>query len=158
MNPKAIITGLALLLVTASNAQGNFGLGTKIGYEYRSSSFAEAGLLLYHPLEGLFDLPWGFVGANVGYTARVGGSDFVSGPKLGVEFHAVVFSVRSDFTYLTNYKKGSWQFSSEAGLSFVGLIYVMGGYNWTFTSKEFWNATGPRLSIGVNLYKLDEFF
>jgi len=143
--------------VFRSVRESDWGVGGKLGYSYFHSSYAEAGIIVYKPLYGLLDKPWGFYGLVMGYEARIGGSKFVSGPKLAFEMHGVGFGGRAGLSFLTDYQHGSLQFSPEAGLSFVGLIYVFGGYNWTISNKDFWSANGPRLSVGINFYALSEF-
>lgn len=168
---RKLLFALVFVLSTCSLCSREFGgkhvfnsvresawsVGGKFGYSYFQSSYAEAGIIIYKPLYGLLDKPWGFYGLVMGYEARIGGSKFVSGPKLAFEMHGVGFGGRASLSFLTDYQQGSLQFSPEAGLSFVGLFYVFGGYNWTISNKDFWSSNGPRLSVGINLYALSEF-
>lgn len=124
----------------------------KVGYNYQQSSYIESGFIYArHSVFG--GDSFGFTGLYGGLEARVGGSRRIFGGKVGVESHLAIFGGRAVFAYHTDFNRGAWQFSPEAGLSFGGRAYVFAGYNWTLSNRDFWDATGFKISAGINLIK-----
>lgn len=124
----------------------------KAGYVYQQSSYFETGVIYAKHALFMGDA-FGFTGVYAGAEARIGGSHSIFGAKIGLESHLAFLGGRATFTYHTDFDRGAWQFSPEAGLSFGGRVYVFAGYNWTFTHKDFWNTTGFKVSLGVNFIR-----
>lgn len=137
-----------------SNDEGK-GIGFKIGYEYQKSTYLEAGLF-FHKWRGVNGGPIGFKAIGVGGECRLGGNTFYYGPKLYAEATAFWFGARVGCTYLTDSKQGALIFAPEIGFTGAGYVYVYFGGNLNLTNRSFLDMNGFRLSIGVNLYALDE--
>lgn len=129
--------------------------GFKIGYYAAHSSHLEGGLFLFtHEVPSVFEVPGGFFAGYAGIDFEFPKDNFIMGPQLGIEGHYGIFGGRTVATYLSGSHSGSFQYSLEGGLSFLGWVYIMAGYNWTLSNKQFINLSGFKLSAGINIYQL----
>jgi hypothetical protein len=138
-----------LFLSLSSAAQIN--VGCKLGYIYQRSSYLEGGVLIYKRSAALETYHLDMYGMNIGSDLRIGGSKFIAGPKISFEAHYFTFGARLGVTFFTDFKQVAPAISPEIGIGFLGYFYLMAGYNWTLSNKEFWNTTGLKISLGVNL-------
>jgi hypothetical protein len=86
-----------------------------------------------------------FVTKFIGSEIRLGGSDFIIGPKLGLYF-GIGLGIGLNAIYYTNFEEGSLVFRPEIGTTVVGLK-IFYGYNWKLTNTNFKGINSHQLGI-----------
>lgn len=115
-----------------------------IGYNLGQNSFGEIGFAFYsffpyfHPV---------FAVKSVSTEFRIGGHDFIIGPKLGFWFGGGMgLGLGLNAIYYTNFDNGVFVLKPEVGMSALG-FKIFYGYNWNLTNKDFKGINSHQLSI-----------
>lgn len=154
---KKTLFASCFFLCVFFNLNAQLRIGAKFGYSYQRSSFLETSVILYNGFPFL-DGFLGFYGLDVGSEFRVGGSKFIFAPKAALEMHAYFLGARFSAACFTDGRNKAMAISPEVGLSFLGAFYLMGGYSWTVSHRDFWDTTGPKISAGINFGYIRDLF
>jgi hypothetical protein len=111
-----------------------------LGYNLGHSSYGELGFALHSTFHHML-----FVTKFIGSEIRMGGSDFIIGPKLGVYF-GMGLGIGLNAIYYTNFEEGSLVFRPEIGTTVLGLK-IFYGYNWKLTHTDFKGINSHQLGI-----------
>lgn len=111
-----------------------------LGYNLGHSSYGELGFALHSTFHHML-----FVTKFVGAEIRMGGSDFIIGPKLGLYF-GMGLGIGLNAIYYTNFEDGSLVFRPEIGTTVLGLK-IFYGYNWKLTHTDFKGINSHQLGI-----------
>jgi hypothetical protein len=145
-----VISG-CLLFIFPCNAQSannadNQGRNTVVfwGYYRTAYSVAEFGFgKSYSTIENVYsDMRMGFVGTELLFNSN---KIYVC-PKIGAEFSFLLFCVRSNLLYQTDFKTGALVLRPEIGLTAFGYFHILYSYNITLV-----NQTPLRETHGLHL-------
>lgn len=110
------------------------------GYNVGHNSYGEFGFALHSTYHHML-----FVTKFIGSEFRLGGSDFIVGPKLGLYF-GMGLGIGLNAIYFTNFEKGSFVFRPEVGTTILGMK-IFYGYNWKLTNRDFKGINAHQLGV-----------
>lgn len=115
-----------------------------LGYNLGHSSYGELGFALHSTFHHML-----FVTKFIGSEFRMGGSDFIIGPKLGF-YYGMGIGIGLNAIYYTNLEEGSLVFRPEIGTTVAG-VKIFYGYNWKLTNSDFKGINSHQLGIAFLL-------
>jgi hypothetical protein len=111
-----------------------------LGYNLGHSSYGELGFALHSTFHHML-----FVTKFIGSEIRLGGSDFIIGPKVGLYF-GMGIGIGLNAIYYTNFDEGAIVFRPEIGWTALG-AKIFYGYNWNLTNKDFKGINAHQLGV-----------
>lgn len=121
----------------------------KAGIGVQETAFVEAGIQLHkiyiHPLS------LASAGPYLTVDGMIKDDKLIVGPKIGYEITAGLLGVASDFTYYSDFDRGSWVFTPRAGLTIMGFVNLFYGRNIFISDFQFDGVDKNRFSLVFNL-------
>lgn len=115
-----------------------------VGYNLGHSSYGEVGFALNSSFHFML-----FGTKFIGSEFRIGGSDFIIGPKVGMYF-GMGLGIGLNAIYYTNFEEGSFVFRPEFGTTaFVMKIFY--GYNWKLSNRDFKGINSHQLAVAYTI-------
>lgn len=110
-----------------------------VGYNLGRNSFGEIGFAQYSSFHNFI-----FLVKSVSAEFRIGGNDFIIGPKVGFWFGGGI-GLGLNAIYYTNFDNGAFVLKPEIGMTAFG-VKIFYGYNWNLTNKDFKGINSHQLS------------
>jgi hypothetical protein len=121
----------------------------KAGVGVQETAFVEAGVQFHkiyiHPLS------LASAGPYLTVDGMIKDDKLIVGPKVGYEITAGLVGVASDFTYYSDFDRGSWVFTPRAGLTIMGFVNLFYGRNFFLSDFRFEGIDRNRFSLVFNL-------
>jgi hypothetical protein len=158
---RAVVVFLFYTLLSCFNSFGQLEkdttgfpqiVGLRVNYSYSKIQHFDIGVALGNIISAKEAIgPLGFHDAfiNVGYGFSKDNS--VMTTKVGYELMTVLPGFRLSLINYTDFKKHQTCVLPEVGLTYASLIYIMYGYNINLNRKDYLNAKGHVLSLGLTV-------
>ncbi|MEX1238426.1 MAG: hypothetical protein WEB30_01865 [Cyclobacteriaceae bacterium] len=121
----------------------------KAGVGIQETAFVEAGVQFHkiyiHPLS------LASAGPYLTVDGMIKDDKLIVGPKVGYEVTAGLLGVAADFTYYSDFDRGSWVFTPRAGLTIMGFVNLFYGRNFFLSDFRFDGIDRNRFSLVFNL-------
>lgn len=119
------------------------------GLSNQKQLWGEVGIIYGKTLRSSCDRA-GLAGVKLGTEFNFTPSKFMIAPKIGFEFDIAIFGARMNIIDYTDFTYHDFKFTPEIGLSFLGLVDVFYGYNYSISEKRIDNIGTHRLTLTVN--------
>lgn len=141
------------MLAISANAQyKERQFSTKAEYVYQGSSYLSLGIGKIKRVEPHFSDTLTYFKNSHGPSFNVDfrlHENFNIAPSLSYEYSKSFFTVKLKGGVITDFKTQDYFISPQAGLSVLGALYVLYGYNLSANNK--FNINGSMLTIGWNM-------
>ena len=124
----------------------------KVAFQTSDFAFYEIGIFKLYTTNYMRSLN------NFGPSASIGmqfeGKHLIN-PKISFEYHYLLIGAKTSFVNYTNFKENQLAFSTDIGLSILGVICVMYGHNFPITQNKdlIYTPNSVTLSVNIPFYK-----
>lgn len=124
------------------------------GLSYQRQFAGEVGLIYGYTATNGPCNPGGLGGLKFATEFNFNSNTFFIAPKIGAEFDFAFFGARLNIIDYTDFTYHDFKFTPEAGLSFLGIVNLFYGYNFSLTENRIENIGTHRLTLTINLDKI----